>query len=120
MAVDLKPQAEGKIISVYVSGKLSKEDYQRLSPEFERAIQTHGKIRVLFDMHDFHGWEVGALWEDIKIDLKHFSHIERLAMVGESRWEKGMSIFCKPFTTAKVRYFDRAQAEEAKAWIEGE
>jgi hypothetical protein len=29
-----------------------------------------------------------------------------------------MSVFCKPFTTAEVRYFDLAQAEEASEWIE--
>jgi hypothetical protein len=30
-----------------------------------------------------------------------------------------MAKFCKPFTTAAIRYFDVAQAEEANAWIEG-
>jgi len=29
-----------------------------------------------------------------------------------------MSVFCKPFTTAKIRYFDKAQAAEARAWLE--
>ena len=42
-------------------------------------------------MKDFHGWDAGALWEDIKFDLKHFSDIERVAMVGEKKWQKGMS-----------------------------
>jgi hypothetical protein len=29
-----------------------------------------------------------------------------------------MSVFCKPFTTAKIRYFDRAAIAEARAWLE--
>ena len=37
-------------------------------------------------------------------------------MVGDKKWQKGMSVFCKPFTTAKIRYFDVAQAMEARAW----
>ena len=37
---------------------------------------------MLFDMTDFHGWDAGAAWEDIKFDIKHFADIERLAMVG--------------------------------------
>ena len=45
------------------------------------------------------------------------SHIERLALVGEKRWEAGMAVFCKPFTTAEVRYFDESKAEEAAEWI---
>ena len=120
MVVDMKEQAQGKIIAVRAGGKLSKEDYERFVPEFEQAVQEHGKIRVLLETHDFEGWDAGALWEDIKLDLKHFNHIEKLAIVGEKRWEEGMSKFCKPFTTAEIRYFDHGQADEAKAWIESD
>ena len=102
-----------------VTGKLSEEDYHRFVPELERLIKQHGKIRVLFIMNDFHGWNAGALWEDFKFDLKHFADIERLAMVGEKSWQKGMSTFCRPFTTAKIRYFDHTATDAALAWLEG-
>ncbi|MEP6672558.1 MAG: STAS/SEC14 domain-containing protein [Chthoniobacter sp.] len=103
-----------------MSGKLAHEDYLHFVPEFERLIKQHGKLRVLFDMTDFHGWEAGALWDDIKVDLKHFSDIERLAMIGGKEWEKQMSLFCRPFTTAEIRYFDHAKTAEAQAWLEGD
>ena len=61
----------------------------------------------MFDMTGFHGWEAGALWDDIKFDLKHFAHIERLAMVGERKWQHGMATFCQPFTTATIRLRSR-------------
>lgn len=86
-------------------------------PEIERLIDEHGKLRILIAMHDFHGWTAGALWEDIKFDMQHWRDIQRLAIVGESKWEAGMATFCKPFTTAKVKYFDQANLEDAKAWI---
>ena len=120
MSLEFHEEADGKILNVKVSGKLAKADYEGFVPETERLIQKHGKIRILLEMHDFHGWQAGALWEDIKFDVKHFKDIERLAMVGEKAWEHGMAVFCKPFTTAKIRYFDRAQAAEARTWIEGE
>ena len=119
MAITLNETAGGKILAIQVSGKLTHEDYGKFLPEFERRIKEHGKIRVLFEMTDFHGWEFSALWDDIKLDAKHFLHIERLAMVGDKAWEKGMSVFCRPFTTAKIRYFDRSAIAEANAWIEG-
>jgi hypothetical protein len=118
MAIQLTEKNEGKVLEVYVSGKLTHEDYQRFAPEFERLVKKNGKIRVLFEMADFHGWEGCAVWDDIKFDVKHFSDIQRLAMVGDKKWEKGMSVFCKPFTTAKVRYFDRAARVDAQAWVE--
>ena len=52
-------------------------------PEFERLLRQHGRLRVLVDMSDFHGWEGSAVWEDIKFDIKHFADIERAAMVGK-------------------------------------
>lgn len=117
MAITLREEEGGKVLHIEAAGKLAKEDYQHFVPEVERLIQVHGKIRILLRMHDFHGWTAGALWEDIKFDLKHFSHIERLAIVGETQWEHGMAVFCKPFTTAKIQYFDQSKADEAAAWI---
>ncbi len=117
MAIQLTEENGGKLLVVRASGKLVHGDYQRFVPEFERLVKSHGKIRVLFEMLDFHGWKAGALWDDIKFDLKHFADIERLAMIGDRKWEKGMSVFCKPFTTAKVRFFDQPQVAEARAWL---
>ena len=120
MALTLKEEANGKILVVQASGKLAKVDYEQFVPETERLIRKFGKIRVLFELHDFHGWEAGALWADIKFDLKHFKDIEKLAMVGDKKWEKGMSVFCKPFTTAKIRYFDISRIKDARAWLKGD
>ena len=117
MTVELQ-ESQGKIARVRISGKLSKQDYERLTPHIDAMIAQHGKIRILMEMHDFHGWELGALWEDMKFDLKHFKDIERLAMIGEKRWQEGMSKFCRPFTTAKIRYFEKGSENEALAWLE--
>ena len=110
----------GKLLHVKVTGKLTKEAYEAFAPVVNEQIEEHGKIRILFEMHDFHGWTAGALWEDLKFDFKHWKDIERLAIVGESKWEAGMAVFCKPFTAAKIRYLDHVKLDEAKTWIEPE
>jgi len=117
MTLELKEEAEGKVLVVHLSGKIARSDYVHLGPEVNRLIEKHGKVRVLMDMKDFHGWTLGALWQDVKFDMKHYKDIERVAMVGEKSWEKWMAKVCRPFTTAEVRYFDQSQAEQAKAWI---
>ena len=117
MSVELTELDDGKVLEIHASGKLDKEDYDKFVPPTEKSIAEHGKIRILFEMHDFHGWTAGALWEDLKFDFKHWKDIERLAIVGESKWEAGMAVFCKPFTAAKIQYFDRAKLDEAIAWI---
>jgi len=117
MPIQLNEENSGKILVVHASRKLAKTDYEHFVPEIERLVRQHGKLRILFDMAGFHGWDAGALWEDIKFDIKHFADIERLAMVGDKKWQHGMAIFCEPFTQATIRYFDHVDAAEARKWL---
>ena len=47
-----------------------------------------------------------------------YKHLERIAFVGDKKWEAGMSKFCRAFTTAKTRFFEAEKLGEAKAWLE--
>lgn len=115
--VEVSADVSSNIVRMHISGKLTADDYAFFVPELEGLIRQHGKVRLLLDVEDFHGWTAGALWEYVKFDLKHFRDIERLAMIGDNAWEKSMAAFCRPFTSAKIRYFDREQSEDARAWI---
>jgi hypothetical protein len=117
MAIELNEEVGGKLLIIRVTGKLTREDYKFFVPKVEELILKFGKIRMVLEMRDFHGWEAGALWEDIKFDIRHFSDIESLALVGDKKWEKGMSIFCKPFTKAQIKYFDLTEIYKAYEWI---
>lgn len=104
-------------VEVHVRGKLTRETYAEFVPLLERCLEEQKRLRVLFTMKDFHGWTAGALWEDLKFDLKHFRDVERLAIVAETKWQKALGWFTKPFTTAKVRLFDWDQLDEARRWL---
>ncbi len=117
MPVQLEQKDSGKILEVRVTGKLVHADYERFVPEFDRLAKKHGKLRLLFEMSDFHGWELHAAWDDLKLGVKHFADIERIAMVGDKKWEEWMAKFCRPFTRAKVRYFESDSMDEARIWL---
>ena len=70
-------------------------------------------IALLVELIDFKGWTAGALWEDTKFAARHFNDIDRLAVVGDARWEKGITVFIKPFTKAQVKYFDMKDLPKA-------
>jgi SpoIIAA-like len=118
MPMQLAEENGGKVLVIHVSGKLVKADYEELVPEFARLVRQHGKLRVLFDMADFHGWDASAAWQDFKFGIEHFADIERMALVGETRWQHGMATFSKPFTRATVRYFEHADAAKARQWLD--
>jgi hypothetical protein len=119
MTDTIELEAQGQLLEVSVTGKLTKDFYETFVPAVDQLLGDGKKVRILFRMHDFHGWTAGALWEDTKFALHHWNDIERLAIVGEKKWQHGMATFCKPFTSAKIEYFDHADVEKARAWLKG-
>ena len=106
-----------KLVGVKLSGTLHDEDYRRFVPMIESILTAEGKVRLFVQFEEFQGWDMHAAWDDFKFALKHYSDFERIAMVGERQWEKWMASVCKPFTKAKVRYFDRSEVDAAWKWL---
>lgn len=113
----LKSPSE-KVLGFKLSGKLHDEDYKTFVPIVDKAIAEDGKVRILAQFHDFHGWDAHALWDDTKFSTTHCTKIERIALVGEKTWEKWMAKVCKPFTMAKIEYFDAAEIDDAWKWLQ--
>ena len=109
-----------KVLGFKMSGKLHDEDYKTFVPMIDAAIAKDGKVRLLAQFHDFKGWDLHALWDDVKFSTTHCTKIERIALVGDKTWEKWMAKVCKPFTMAKIRYFDAAQIADAWTWLKEE
>jgi len=108
------------VVGLKLCGKLHDGDYKQFVPAMESILTTEGKVRLFIELEDFHGWDLHAAWDDLKFSLKHYSDFQRIAMVGDHKWEKWMASFCKPFTTAKVKYFDRSEVDAAWKWLEND
>ncbi len=115
--VEKLPESSGNVIGFKMSGKLHDEDYGHFVPQVEAVIAENGKARMLAQFHDFHGWDLHALWDDIKFATKHCTDVERIAIVGDKKWEEWMAKICKPFTLAKVEYFDVNDIDQAWSWL---
>jgi hypothetical protein len=115
--IEQLPESSGKVLAFKMSGKLHDEDYKKFVPLIDAAIAEQGKVRLLAVFEDFHGWDLHALWDDIKFSTTHCTKIERIALVGDRKWEAWMAKVCKPFTMAKIEYFDVSRLADAQAWI---
>ena len=114
--IEQLPAPSGQVLGFKLSGKLHDEDYKHFVPAVDAAA-ANGKVRMLAQFHDFHGWDVKALWDDIKFSTTHCTKIDRIALVGEKKWEEWMAKVCKPFTMAKIQYFDAAKIDDAWKWL---
>lgn len=114
----LKEHSEN-LVAIIVTGKLEKADYDSLIPEIEEKLRRHGKLNFYWEMVDFEGWDASGLWQDLKFDIKHVNDFNRIAFVGEKKWEERIGNLIKPFTSAEVSYFNTSQREQAMEWVRG-
>ena len=106
-----------RVLAFKLSGKLHDEDYRTFTPVVDAAVAAEGKVRMLAQFENFHGADLHAAWDDLKFGIKHYKDFERLAVVGDTKWEEWMARFSRPFTRAAVKYFDVSEAEAAWAWV---
>jgi universal stress protein A len=55
--------------------------------------------------------------DDFKFGMAHQDAFERIAMVGENRWQHWMATMAKPFIDGEVRYFERDDIQAAWDWL---
>ncbi len=110
-------QTAQNIVYTIAEGQLDDKDYNRIIPLLKEKVDTYGKIRWYFEMKDFKGWTLSAMWEDLKFDIKNRNNLERIAMVGDKAWEKQLTQLMKPFTDAEIHFFETEDREKAKYWI---
>ena len=107
-----------KSLGFTLSGTLHDNDYKKLVPMIDAAIERHGPARLLVRLHDFQGWDAQAAIDDIKFGASHYNTIERIALVGEKDWHELLAMLAKPFTKAEVRYFNSDEIDHAWDWLD--
>ena len=97
---------------------VEKEDYEDvLVPAVEAAVAEHGKVRLVYVLGpDFDEYEGEAVWEDLKLGVRHLSSFERIAVVSDARWiGPAMKVF-SVLLPGQARAFPLAELETATRW----
>jgi len=108
---------ENKVLTITATGKLTKGDYTSMLPELVSLLKNHGLIRFYIKLEDFQGFEVEALWEDIKFDYEHQRQYGKTAIVGSKKWEELGTKFSSLFFGAEMKFFYKEQANDAWDWV---
>lgn len=115
---EILPESSGRRVYVRAEGWLTDADYKAFLPRLEAAIREHGRIRLFVDMADFEGWSPHAAWDDLLFGLKHWNDFERMALIGDKRWEDVVAKAMDALSKGEVRRFPAADRRAAQAWIE--
>ena len=109
------PINESHVFAFKVTGKLEAEDYKIFRPKLEKLLERENPLSLLIKLEDFEGWTAKAAWEDMKIGFQHRDDFLRIAIVGDSPWEKLMAGFGDLFTDTEVQYFE--DENDALKWV---
>jgi universal stress protein A len=115
--IEQLPVQEGSTVAFRLSGKLSHADYQAFLPRLESLIEEEGRLSVLLELDDFHGWDLEAAWDDFRFGMEHQTDFARIAMVGQGLLQRWMAIMAKPFVNGEVRFFERDDLGAAWDWL---
>lgn len=118
--ITLKEHPDRNLVELHASGRLTHAEYRDLLPRLEPWLRTRPPVRCYVELHDFHGWEPAAFWDEVRFDLKHRRDLGRVAVVGETRWEEWGARLSRLFFPSEIRYFDHGRADEARAWVVSE
>jgi SpoIIAA-like len=107
------------VISFEAVGEVGSEDYKTiLDPAVEAALAAHDKIRFLYVLgDDFDGYSGGAMWQDTKVAVSHWSRWEKIALVTDhTAYADGVRAFSW-LVPGEIRVFATSELDEAKVWV---
>jgi len=118
--LQLLEESKDDLVAIRISGHVDKNDYAVMLPVLEERIKQHHKINVYAELQDVEAYTLKALWEDVKFDIRHAADFRKAAIVGEQKWLDMLTTVASPFTTAKVRYFNFKDRDQALEWVKSE
>lgn len=100
-------------------GQVTAADYENIIvPDVEAAFALNRKLRMLYvTAEDFTGFDPGAMWDDAKLGMRHFSSWERIALVTDVSWLRTAASAFSFAVPAQFELFGSEQVEDAKAWL---
>lgn len=101
-----------------VSGLLGRADLEPCELALAEEMRRIGRVKLLFILKDFEGWQTNGDWSDLTFYVKHGEAIERIAIVGDAKWRSHALMFAAAgLRRAPVEFFSEDDLASARAWL---
>lgn len=109
---------EGNVITAVLSGTLLQAELSVIQKEAAAIIRGLGKARILVIADQFAGWEKGGDWGDVSFQCENDAFIDKIALVGDKKWEGLAVIFAgKGVRRPAIEFFPKTELERARLWL---
>ena len=118
MGATIKKEDDGLFV-LRVSGALRKEEMDAVQAAGIEGMGPQENARVLVMVEeDFCGWVGGEVWGDMTFFMEHGDRIEKMAIVGDPKWESRMLMFSGAgLRRTPVKYFSCDRLAQARDWL---
>ena len=111
-------QHDDRLLVLRVGGELKKSELDAAQSEFVEIIAGAGTVKLLVLLENFSGWERGEHWGDTDFFFSHRNAFEKIAVVGNPRWEPQVLAFTGAgLRKGPVKFFPETAESEARAWL---
>jgi uncharacterized membrane protein len=110
-------EGTGNVLAYRLTGTLTASELKVIKDDVAQAAETHGKVRLLCEVDGLTGAEPGAIWEDLKGMPQYVRDLERVAVVGDRRWQEWATRAASVLPIAESAYFEPEERSRAWTWI---
>jgi hypothetical protein len=108
----------GRLLTLKFSGIVTYPEFTAGQQGVAELIRQHGKLRILAMLENFRGWAPEGDWGDTTWVDQYDPLIERIAIVGDKKWEEQVLWFTlQGLRKALIEYFQPADLSKALAWL---
>ncbi|SFV56183.1 Conserved protein [hydrothermal vent metagenome] len=114
-----KLDRENSILTLEPEGKLTEDDFDKVSKDIDPYIEESGGLKALIIVTpSFPKWEnADALLRHLKFIKDHHEKIEKIAFVTDSIAGDFAEKITSHFVSAEIKSFPYDSLEKAKEWI---
>lgn len=110
-------QSSGRVLGFRIEGTVDKSDYALLVPAVEELVNQQGTISLLLDLTGFKWEKVSAWGADMSFGHEFRKKIDRMAIVGDKKWEQWLAKLASPFYADEARFFQSEDIDSAWDWL---
>ena len=116
--LEFQENTDSRSMEITIDGYIDHNSFQNVAGHFEKRIDEWGKIKLLKKIKAFHGINVLALIEDLRLAYRHFNNVSRVAFVTDRYWVELLSTLVKPIFPCQVKVFVESEIVEARQWLD--
>jgi len=117
--MELVSESVGNLLAIKVREGLTDQDYAEVFiPHLDWIVEKYGKARLLFSMEGYaEDVRSESPWAPSRFSSRHREKIEKIAFIGELRWETWAQTVGDLLDACEVKVFPYGMWEKALNWI---